>query len=182
MHKQILSLAALAGALLLASCSSGIDTPSGSIGNYTSARMIAIKPSAQTTAEERSIHNMIQNSIKAQFTSRGKSFGQPGAELVVAYLVVYQDNAMTTYYDAYFGSGNDAEAISDEAHLRGVTNGERRESFERAGLIVDVLDARTNKLIFRNYSTGDIVRGVSSQTRAARVNDAVTRALSAFFK
>ena len=181
MTKNHFLLVALAGALL-SSCSSGIDFPSGSIGKARSARLIHKKPSAQTTSDEAVVHRMIHNSLKAQFTSRGLSYGEPGAELVVAYLVVYQDNAMTTFFDDYFGSSHEAEAISDAAHMRGVVEeGGGREAYERAGLVVDVLDARTNELLFRNYATGNIVRGTSSSQRAARINDAVNRAISPFF-
>ena len=182
MQKLVLSLLAVLGLISFSSCSSGVDFPEGSSKGYDSARLIKVKPSANITADEAVVHRMIQSSIRGQFVSRGLEYGKPDADLIVAYLVVYQDNAMTTYWDAYFGSGNDTEAISDAAHRKGVIEGSRPESFERAGLVVGVFDAKTNELIYRNYSAGDIIRGASQTQRASRINTAVNYALKPFFE
>lgn len=178
---RILSLVAIAAALT--ACSSGVDMPKGSSKGYTSARLVAAKAnSPASSANERKIHGMIKNSIAAQFKSAGMAYNQGAADLVVSYLVIYQDNAMTTYYDEYFGYSSNPEEISDVAHQRGVIESKRPDRFERAGLVVDVIDARTYKLVYRNFATGDIVRGVSDATRAQRVNQAVNTALGPFFR
>ena len=167
---------------LFASCSSGVDTPNGSSRGYGSARLIAKQLDRETTSNEATVHRMIHSSIASQFKSHGMAYNQAGSDLLVAYLVVLQDNAMTTYLDEYYGSGEDAQSISDQAHERGVIKGKRRESFERAGLVVDVLDAKTNELIYRNYYVDDIVRGTTDAVRAQRINNAVNSALAPFFK
>lgn len=178
---RLLSVLALTAALN--ACSSGIEQPRGNSKGYSSARLVRRAPGATIDdAKERKAHNMIQNSIATQFTSRGLAFNQSDADLIVAYLVIYQDRAMTTYYDDFFGASETAEEISDLAHKRGVTDGERREYFERTGLVIDVTDARTNKLVYRNVWKGDLVRGVTDATRAQRINTAVNEALSPFFK
>jgi hypothetical protein len=171
-------------AAALNACSSGVDMPKGSSRGYQSARFVQRSSNAQpvTDAKEKKIHGMIQNSLASQFKANGLRFNDPSAELVVGYLVVYQDNAMTTYFDEYFGYGRDAEHISDVAHERGVIKGTRPDAFERAGLIVDVIDARTNKLVYRNISIGDIVRGGSDSARAGRINASVNTAIAPFFK
>lgn len=178
---RILSI--LAAAAALNACSSGVDTPSGTSKGYTSARLVARKTEAPaSTATQAKIHGMIQKSIAAQFSSNGMAYNQPGADLVVGYLVVFQDNAMTTYYDEFFGYGRDPDAISDQAHKKGVIEGTRPDSFERAGIVIDIIDARTNKLVYRDFAAGDIVKGVSDSTRAQRVNSAVHTALTSFFR
>ncbi len=182
---QLIRLFSVLGlALVLNACSSGIEQPKGSSKGYHGARFVRLDPNAPpiTDAKEKKIHRMIQNSIASQFTSNGLQFNSAGADLVVAYLVIYQDNAMTTYFSDYFGSGRDAEGISDVAHQRGVIKGERPDYFERAGLVVDVINASTNKLVYRNVWVGDMVRGVSDANRAQRVNTAVHTALAPFFK
>jgi len=178
---RLLSILGLA--LVLNACSSGVDQPKGSSKGYQSVRFVHRGPNEQavTDPKENKIHGMIQNSITRQFTSNGLQFNS-GAELVVAYLVIYQDNAMTTYFDAYFGHGRDPDSISDVAHERGVIKGERPDYFERAGIVVDVIDARTNKLVYRSFATGDIVRGNSDGTRAQNINSAVNTALAPFFR
>lgn len=178
---RLLSIAA--AAIALNACSSGVDMPGGTSKGYSSARLVARKTGAPaSTATQAQVHGMIQKSLAAQFTSNGMAYNQPGADLVVGYLVVFQDNAMTTYFDDYFGYGRDPEAISEQAHKKGVIEGTRPDSFERAGIVIDIIDARTNKLVYRDFAAGDIVKGVSDSTRAQRVDNAVQTALASFFR
>ena len=171
-------------ALVLNACSSGLEQPKGTSKGYHGARFVRLDPNAPaiTDPTEKKVHRMIQNSITGQFTSNGLQFNTAGADLVVAYLVIYQDNAMTTYFSEYFGSGRNAEEISDLAHERGVIKGQRADYFERAGLVVDVINASTNKLVYRNVWVGDMVRDGSDANAAQRVNAAVNTALAPFFK
>jgi gamma-glutamyl:cysteine ligase YbdK (ATP-grasp superfamily) len=178
---SILSTAAIA--IALNACSPSIDMPKGSSKGYKSARIVKRTPNSTIvlTSKEKQIHREIHNSIKKQFTSHGKSFNDANADLVIGYLVIAQNNAMTTSYSEYFGYGRDANEITDIAHLKGVIKGVRPDFFERAGLLVDVIDAKTNKLVYRNYYIGDIVNGASGAGRAKRIDSAVAQALAPFF-
>ena len=178
---SLLSICAIA--LVLNACSPTIDMPKGNSKGYSSARLVNRAPNSSIviTSKERQVHNMIQGSLKKQFTSHGKSYGQANSDLVVAYLVVAQDNAMTTSYSEYFGFGRDADGITDIAHTRGVIDSKNPDYFKRAGLLVDVIDAKTNKLVYRNKYVGPIIQGGSSSARAQRINNAVNQALAPFF-
>jgi hypothetical protein len=177
-------LAILSGlAMLAAACSTGIDMPKGTSRGYSSARLIQRSPKAATgDPTEREVHGMVQEAIKKQFQTRSLGYGQTNADLLVAYLVLYQEPGMTAQYDDYFGYGRDANKITDQAHQKGTVEGKRPEYFERGGILIDVIDARTNKLVYRNYAVDDVVRGASAATRAARINAAVGQALGAFFQ
>lgn len=170
-------------ALSLISCSTGVDMPKGTSKGYTSARLIQRDPNgpAVTDATEKQIHGMIQNSISKQFTSKGMAYGRGDSDLVVAYMVVYQEPGMTSSYETYFGYGRDANQISDLAHTRGALENQRPDYFRQAGVIIDVIDSRTNKLVYRNFAKGDVIKGASSGTRAARIDAAVAQALAPFF-
>ena len=173
--------AALVAGFVLSSCSSGVDFPDGSSKGYTSARTLKKDPSIQTTSEENAVHRRIQNALAAEFSSKGLQYGAPNADLIVSYLVIYQDNIMTTFYDAYFGTSGSPEEIAEMAHERGVIDGKRPEAFKRAGLGVSIYDAKTNELIHRDYAAGDIVKGLSDSTRQKRTSEAVAIALRNFF-
>jgi len=177
-------LAVAACAVVFTSCSSSVDMPKGNSKGYTSARLVKRAPDspAITSSREKRVHNLIQGNIQAQFKARGMGYNAPHADLVVGYMVVYQDNAMTTSFDDYFGFGRGGREILDVAHKKGVIDGNRPDYFERAGLVVDVIDAKTNKLIFRNVSVGDIVNGASDAQRKKIIADAVSEALTPFFK
>ena len=124
---------------------------------------------------------MIQKSISRQFTSSGMTYGKGGADLVVAYLVIYQEPGMTARYGDYFGYGRDEDEISDRAHTVGALENERPDFFRQAGVVIDVIDSRTNKLVYRNIARGDVVSNHSAATRAARIDSAVADALAPFF-
>ena len=182
--KQPLRLAtALAAATIFASCSTNVDMPRGTSKGYTSARLIKRDPNgpAITNATEKQVHGLIQKSISKQFTSNGMTYGKGGADLVVAYLVIYQEPGMTARYEEYFGYGRDADQIADVAHTRGAVENQRPDFFRQAGVVIDVIDSRTNKLVYRNFAKGDVIKGASSGTRAARIDAAVGQAMGAFF-
>lgn len=175
-------LFAIASACLV-SCSTSVEMPKGTSKGYTSARLTVRDPNAPaiTDATEKQVHGMIQKSIARQFTAKGMTYGSGGAELVVAYMVIYQEPGMTANYDQYFGYGRDSGAVADRAHTRGVIDSKRPDYFRQAGIVVDVIDSSTNKLVYRNFAKGDVIKGASADTRAARIDAAVGEALQPFF-
>lgn len=181
-HISITALALLSA--ILVSCGPGVDMPKDSSKGYHSARLVKRDPtkSVNSTALENSVNSMIQNSLRKEFTAKGMGYGTSSAELSVAYMVIYQEPGMTATYDDYFGDGQDGVSISELAHDRGLVKSERPEYFKRAGIVVDVMDNRTHKLIYRNFAAGDVVTGTTAATRAARIDAAVANALSGFFR
>jgi len=179
-----LRLLGLLATFVFASCGSQIDMPRGSSKGYTSARLVNRNPTQGpiTDATEKQVHGMIQQAIGRQFRSHGLEYGGSTADLAVAYLVIYQEPGMTAQYDEYFGYGRDAEAITDRAHLVGSVESDRPDYFQRAGVLVDVIDLKTNKLVYRNHAQGDVVRGASEGTRRSRIDAAVAQALADFFR
>lgn len=187
--KQLLRRLSVRSALLLAagviaSCAPSVDMPKGTSKGYSSARLIQRDPQAApiTGATEKQIHGMIQRSLASEFTAKGMTFGKGGAELVVAYMVIYQETGMTASHDDYFGYGRDAGEIAEIAHSRGAVDSKRPDFFRQAGILIDVIDARTNKLIYRNLAKGDVIADASSATRRSRINAAVAEALAGFFR
>jgi hypothetical protein len=171
-------------ALGLVSCSTSVDMPKGTSKGYHSARLTVRDPNAPaiTDATEKQVHGMIQKSIAGQFTSKGMAYGGGNADLVIAYMVIYQEPGMTARYDQFFGYGRDADQIADVAHTRGALENQRPDYFRQAGVVIDVIDARTNKLVYRNFAKGDVIKGASAGTRAARIDAAVAQTLAPFFK
>jgi hypothetical protein len=176
----ILSAVAVLG---FASCVPNVDMPKGTSKGYASARLIQRDPSlpAMTNPTEIQVHGMIQKSLARSFSSKGMTYGKGDADLIVAYMVVYQEPGMTADYRDYFGYGRNAGEIATIAHARGVEKNKRPDYFRQAGILIDVVDARTNKLIYRNLAKGDVVKGASPATRASRIDAAVTNALEPFY-
>ena len=186
--KRLRLLAALSLAAVITSCSTGIEQPKGTSQGYSSARLIERNDDADVTddaiavAKEKKIHGMIQKAIQHEFSSHGLNYGKSGADLKVAYLVMIQNNAITFHYNDYFGQGRDADALAEYAHLKGVSKGTRDEFFERVIIVVDVIDTKTDKLIFRNHYINDIVDVPTDAVRKKRVQAAIKGTLASFFK
>lgn len=173
-----------AASLGIIACSTSVDMPEGTSKGYASARLIQRDPGAPaiTDATEKQVHGMIQKSISKQFTSRGMGYGGGNSDLVVAYLVIYQEPGMTARYADYFGYGRDVDEIADLAHTRGALDNKRPDFFRQAGVLIDVIDSRSNKLVYRNFAKGDVIKGASPGTRSARIDAAVAQALAPFFR
>jgi len=176
-------LAAAIACLGFVSCSTNVDMPNGTSKGYGSARLIQRDPNLPAPSKdiEKQVHGMIQKSLSKQFTSRGMAYGKSDADLVVAYMVIYQEPGMTADYREYFGYGRNADDIATLAHKRGAL-GSRPEYFRQAGIVIDVVDRRTNKLVYRNFAKGDVIKGASGSTRASRIDASVTQALAPFFQ
>lgn len=170
-------------AIAFVSCVPNVDMPKGTSKGHTSARLIQRDPNlpAITNPTEKQVHGMIQKSIAKNFTAKGMTYGKGDTDLIVAYMVIYQEPGMTADYRDYFGYGRNAGGIATIAHARGVEKNKRPDYFRQAGILIDVVDARTNKLVYRNLAKGDVVKGVSPETRAARIDAAVSNALEPFF-
>lgn len=176
--RTLLAIASLAAV----SCSTNVDMPKGTSKGYASARLVQRNPNlTPNTATQTLVHPMIQKSIGNQFTSHGLSYGKANAQLTVAYLVIYQEPGMTARYEDYFGYGRSTEEIADLAHTRGVIDNKRPDYFKRAGIVIDVIDSSTNKLVYRNFAAGDVITGASESSRVSRINAAVGQALQPFF-
>lgn len=164
-----------------------IEQPKGSSAGYRSARFVAAKKNpfaANSTSLERSaeVNQMVQTAITSAFKANGIPVVQGDADLIIAYLLMRQGNVSTSLAQDYFGHGRDASAIMDEAHRRGVIESKRPDTFDDGGIVIDLLDARTNKLVFRNYARKAIIEGISPDERQQRINAAVNQALAPFFR
>ncbi len=178
-----LSAAVAIAALGVVSCA-GIDKPQGHSKGYSSARLVKVDKNRLPPFAEDSdkVNGWIQQSLASQFRSNGLSIDPNNAELVVAYLLVIQDNASTVAIDDYFGYGRDSEKILDEAHMKGVVKSDRPDKFERGAIVIDVLDAKTNKLVYRNWAVRDTAPGLSDSARRQRIDQAIAEALAPFFR
>ncbi|MDG2123974.1 MAG: DUF4136 domain-containing protein [Verrucomicrobiales bacterium] len=177
-------LAALSLAILLGGCNS-IDMPSGSSKGYSSARLVnpaGAKYVGEAIEDTPEVADAVRAAIEANFNANGFSFGSSDSQLVVAFMLIRQDLVTTATNSDYFGVGRDADEILEEAHKRGVIDSQRFESFEAGAIVIDVLDAKSNKLIYRDFAKRDIDPSATAGQRKQRINQAVASALAKFFR
>lgn len=166
------------------SCSS-VEMPKGTSKGYTSARLVTTDKKPTNDKEFPNLvsgHRMIQKSLASNFRANNFQVGSGSAELIVGYLVLVQNNYSTIAQDDYFGYGRDSEAIVDKAQTLGVVKNNRPDRFESGTIVVDVIDAKTSKLVYRGHATRDIYKNNSASARQALINQAVTEALQGFFR
>lgn len=179
----IRTLLILLPALLTLSCAPNVDFPKGTKQGYTSMRLINRAPHIPTPHAYQKGQIWIRQDIVDLCHQGGLRIHAGPAELEIAHLVVLQNNTTTSALREYFGSGLEAEAITDLAHDRGVTEAQETAQFNRAGLVIDIRETHSGKLIFRNYVKRDVLpAGTSNATRKRLIHQAVAETLAPFLR
>ena len=164
--------------LLIAGCSS---TPTKvDSGAIRAATFSFVDPGTKTAPsfidKRQPINAMIQDSITRNLASKGVNKVASGGDVTVAYLVIVGNNVSTTAIHDYFGYGRDFAALQDKA--QDAYNGSKNPNFFEAGtLLIDIIDAKTYKLLKRSYVTRPLLRNPSAEVRAERIQEAVDAVL-----
>jgi hypothetical protein len=179
MYWMNLKLSVVAGAcvLLLAGCSSvPSKVDKGPVRATTYSLMTSKAPASVVVNERRvEVHKILQDAIAADLKQKGLNPVPSGGQVQVGYMVVVADNASTATYDEYFGYGRDAAALADKAH-KAVSKSKSRDLFEIGAIVIDVVDPRDSKVLFRSVAHMD-VSDVTPANRADRINTLVASCL-----
>ncbi len=170
----VLMLAGMAG------CSS-VPMPKGNSKGYSSVRFISEKKSAEFYESDRSkeVNQLLQKAITSEFEKHGMAV-DAGADLIIAYLIIIQDNVSTVAIDKHFGYRDTTEML-DMVHERG-TGGRNPEYVQKGAVVIDLINAEKNKLIYRNYAVRGTAPGLSGEALQARLAEVAEETLAAFFK
>jgi hypothetical protein len=185
MIKSISQTSRFALPLLLAICLGGcasVPMPKGSSKSYSTARFITPNKAGIEEESTRFVdaNRMIQESIADQMKKHGIHVVAGNADLIIAHLIIFQDNVSTTYSNQFFGY-QDFSQLVDLAHKKGVT-GQNPEAFQKRALVIDLIDAKTFKLVYRDYSVTGTLENLSETDRKAQINAAVAETLRKFFQ
>lgn len=164
--------------LLLAGCSS---TPARIDKGPVRAQTFSfinggVPPQAEFADSREAVHKTIQDAIAQNLAARGLRKVGSGGDVIVAYLVIVGNNATTESIATYFGYGRDAAALSDRAH-DAYTASKNPDYFAAGTLLIDVVDARTFKVLKRNYAVRPILVKPSADVRALNIQQAVDEVL-----
>ena len=164
--------------LLVAGCSSTpTKVDSGPIRAATFSFIAKTPSMSPEYADSREpIHAMIQNSISQNLAGKGLSKVPSGGDVIVAYLVIIGNNASTEAISTYFGYGRDASGLHDKAQ-DAYAGSKNPNYFEAGTLLIDLIDAKTYKLLKRSYVVRPLLRNPSAEVQAARIQEAVDTVL-----
>jgi hypothetical protein len=165
-------------ALLIAGCSStptNVDTGPISAATYSFiAKTPSMSPSYADNREQ--VHTVIQNAISRNLANKGLAKVASGGDVVVAYLVIVGNNASTERIDTYFGYARDASELQGKAHAA-YTGSQNPNYFEAGTLLIDIVDAKTYKVLKRSYVVRSLLRNPAAEVRAERIQEAVDAVL-----
>jgi hypothetical protein len=177
--KPIIGCLLAVGAVLLAGCSSTPTKVSTGTVHASTFSFVTGRPMPPDYAEKREqIHALIQSAITTNLTAKGLSRAPAGGDVFLAYLVILGDNVSTTDVNDYFGYGRDSDALMDKTQQKSAINNENPNFFMAGTLVIDVIDAKTYKLLYRNYVARQVLRNVPDDVRAERIQSAVDQALA----
>lgn len=176
MKNTLLASVVLTG-LLLAGCSTPTRVDKGPVHAQTFSFVNGGVPAQAEFADPReAIHQTIQDTITQNLAAKGLRKVASGGDVTVAYLVIVGNNATTERINTYFGYGGDASALSDKAH-DAYTSSKNPNYFEAGTLLIDVVDAKTFKVLRRNYAVRPMLKNPTAEVRAATIQSAVDEVL-----
>lgn len=185
MFFKLLARCFLPAAVVLLSACQSVELPKGTARGYQTARLVRPGNNASVPGiapQANPANDMIQSALASEFGARGFRLDPANADLTVAYLVIVQDNVSTKVVDDYFGFGRSSMQLADAAHSAGVVNNRRADYYREGSVVVDIIDNKTGKLVYRDFATGDLTGDVSDAQLRARINAAVKQALAKFFR
>ena len=177
--KHLWFLPLLLTGLLMAGCSS---TPTrvekGALKVHTYNFInggVALTPAS--TDRRDAIHQLIQKAIVNNLAAKGLERVDGTGDVTVAYMIIIGNNVSTEAITTYFGYGRDADALHNKAQ-DAYTDSKNPNHFEAGTLVIDVVDAKTYELLYRNYVVRPILGNATAAVRGERIQEAVDTALA----
>lgn len=167
--------------IALAGCSS-VPMPKGTSKGYSTVQLMPPNKPIGTDSAPYFVdgNRMIRQSISKVMNENGMKMVDTGGDLIAAHLIILQDNISTTYNNQFYGY-QDFSEILDIAHKKG-TNKSYPVAVRKRALVIDLIDARTYKLVYRNYVLGGSQPDLTEEERQAGLDAAVEQTLQQFFK
>jgi hypothetical protein len=183
MNKLYSLLSLCLGIVLLSACSTfkRIDLPKGNSAGYSSFRLYQHKSKhvPDFTNREDRVNAYLQAALKEEFEAHGFKESEQDAELIVAFLLIVQDTAVSTAIsDYYITSGSD---ILSEAHRRmGKKN--LPGGYEAGAIVVDIIDKKSGEVIYRDFAKREVLDNLTPAEKEQRAKDAAVEAVATFFR
>lgn len=136
---------------------------------------IALTPTA--TDRRDAIHQLIQKAIVNNLTAKGLQRTDGTGDVTVAYMIIVGNNVSTEAITTYFGLGRDADALHNKAE-DAYSSSKNPNHFEAGTLVIDLLDAKTYELLYRNFVVRPIIGNATAAVRGERIQEAVDAALA----
>ncbi|MBC8010632.1 MAG: DUF4136 domain-containing protein [Burkholderiales bacterium] len=135
------------------------------------------KTEAAYADKRETTHLAIQEAIAKNLAGKGLTKAASGGDVIVAYLVIVGDNTGIETVRTYFGYNEDTTALSDQA-FAAYTGSKNPNQFQAGTLLIDIVDAKSFKLLERNYASRPLLRDATAEQRTSLIQSAVDEALA----
>jgi hypothetical protein len=166
-------------ALLVAGCNTTptkVDSGPIHAATFSFVARNGSQPEPGFADSREAVHAMIHDAISRNLAGKGVTQVESGGDVIVAYLVIVGNNAVTESINTYFGYGRNASDLHDQAQ-DAYTHSKNPNHFEAGTLLVDIIDAKTYKLLKRAYVTRPVLRNAAAEVRADNIQEAVNAVL-----
>jgi hypothetical protein len=159
-----------------------VPMPKGSSKGYSTVRYIAPNAPLGEDASPRFVeaNRMIKDAVASEMEKNGLQVVEGNADLIAAHLIILQDNASTSYCNQYYGV-QDFFKIVSLAHKEGMKK-DYPEHVQKRALVIDLIDANTYKLVYRDYVVSGSLANLSEQDRKTFIDSMVAQTLQQFFR
>jgi hypothetical protein len=141
-----------------------------------------VKPDAKNQFQQSDnrdyVHAAIQEAIKHNLETKGLTHLAKGGDVTVAYLVIIGDNVSTKAINDHFGYGRDYYDLQAKAHKAGAIDNTNPNYFQVGTLLVDVIDGKTQKLVYRDFAYRELFKNLPETTRRENLQKAVDQLLA----
>ena len=175
---NLFAVAVAAGMTGWAGCTTPTGVKSGPIKAATFNFLQDLSSKKSDFADNKKVvHEIIQKAITDHLAEKGVARAAGDVDVKVAYLLIVGNNVSTMAINDFFGYGRDDAQLAEKAHKAYAVDNKNPDYFEAGTLVIDVLDARSFKLLMRNHVTKPILRDAPVAVREARIREAVDETL-----
>jgi len=167
--KTIIYCLLVAGVVVATGCSStSTQTNVGPARQGTFSFAPSPSPLPQFAEKSAHVQSLVQNAITATLEHKNLTRVARSGNVLVACVVVVDDNVPAATVDEYLGN---TQAVSAANPIGAYGSGT---------LVVQIVDVRTNKLLYRGAVSRRFLRNAPDDLRADRIQSVVDQALAGF--
>jgi len=165
--------------LLIAACSTApVEVNKGPVHARTFSYLAPANRGVPQYADNRTeVLQRVQEAITTNLVAKGLSKVDSGGDVTVAFLVIVGNNVTTASLNEYFGYSEDAAKLMNKVHEVDTDSGGQRGYYEAGTLVIDLINPKTQELLWRGSIQRQMLRQLPMDQRLARLQETVDAVL-----
>ena len=170
--------------LLVAGCAGGLKVnsdfdPQANFSSYRSYSWLALPRGDDARVNNSLVDGRIRSAVDGELLTKGYQMtGDGNEQFHVGYHIALEGKMDVDAVNTYYGYGYRRWGAWGAYPAGGTTT--RVREYTEGTLLVDIVDARTNELVWRGSGTAEVREDVSPEQRQRNINNAVAKILETF--